>query len=427
MQEKTYKVGRGAAIAILIVLSLLQLSDWANRSILAISLQAIKNSFNLTDAQAGMLPSLLQIGVAVFLIPTAVLADRFARRKVIMVMSLIWSAFTIATGLAGQMWHLVVARFMVGTGEAGYQPAGQTWLGLTFPKEIRTRIMAIFMMCMPIGVALGLFAGGALLNATHDWRTAFLIFGIPGIILAIIVLFLPDYKTERQQGEGVLSKAYFRKWGELFKIKSYWLFVISTTFLYFLIFATQAWVPTLIMRSYDMDPLTVGTAMGAIGLLNLIAPLGGLIADRWQMRNKVGRPLFLIVATFLALLACLVSVLIVGKIPFEALLPAYITAALFLAFMAPVMNVLVHDVISVPVRAVAVGVMLTLAQLGGGVLGPVFVGIVSDATGGGAQGIVNGLIWTIPVAALSIVTTLIMTKYYAADSARISDVVLAEH
>ena len=70
--------------------------------------------------------------------------------------------------------------------------------------------------------------------------------------------------------------------------------------------------------------------------------------------------------------------------------------------------------------------MLTIAQLGGGVLGPVFVGMVSDATGGGAQGIVNGLLWTIPVAALSIITMLLMTKYYAADSAKISDVVLAE-
>lgn len=426
MQEKPYEVGRGTAITILIVLSLLQLSDWANRSILAISLQAIKTSFNLTDAQAGMLPSLLQIGVAVFLIPTAVLADRFARRKVIMVMSLIWSVFTIATGLAVQTWHLFAARFMVGTGEAGYQPAGQTWLGLTFPKQIRTRIMALFMMCMPLGVALGLFAGGALLNASHDWRTAFFIFGIPGIILAIIVLFLPDYKAERRQGEGVLSKAYFRQWGALFKIRSYWLFVISTTFLYFLIFAVQAWAPTLIMRSYNMDPLAVGTAMGVLGLLNLMAPIGGFIADRWQMRNRVGRPLFLILATFVGLLAGLISILLVGKITFQDWLPAYITFALLMAFMAPVMNVLVHDVIPVPVRAVAIGIMLTVAQLGGGVLGPVFVGMVSDATGGGAQGIINGLLWTIPVAALSIISMLLMTKYYAADSARISDVVLAE-
>ena len=426
MQEKTYQVGRGAAITILIVLSLLQLSDWANRSILAISLQAIKNSFNLTDAQAGMLPSLLQVGVALFLIPSAVLADRFARRKVIMVMSLIWSVFTIATGLATSLWHLLLARFMVGTGEAGYQPAGQTWLGLTFPKQIRTRILAIFMMCMPIGVALGLFVGGYLLNATGDWRTAFFVFGIPGIILAVIAFFLPDYKAARQKGEAALSKAYFRQWGVLFKIRSYWIFIVTTTLLYFMVFAIQAWIPTAVMRTYNMDPLSVGTAMGAVGLLNLLAPVSGLLADRWQMRSKIGRPLFLVVVTFLALLAILVSVLIFGKIPFQAWLPAYVAAALLMAFMVPVMNVVVHDVVPVPVRAVAVGIMLAIAQLGGGVLGPVFVGMVSDATGGGSQGIINGLFWTIPVAALSIVTTLLITKYYAADSARISDVVLAE-
>ncbi|MEI6186611.1 MAG: MFS transporter [Dehalococcoidia bacterium] len=426
MQEKTYRVGRGMGITILIVLCLLQLSDWADRSILAISLQAIKTAFNLTDAQAGMLPSLLQVGVALFLIPSAVLADRFARRKVIMGMALIWSVFTIVTGLANQLWQLLLARFMVGTGEAGYQPAGQTWLGLTFPKQIRTRILAIFMMCMPIGVALGLFVGGYLLNLTGNWRTAFFVFGVPGIILAIIAFFLPDYKAARPQGEGALSKAYFKQWGDLFKVRSYWLFIITTTLLFFLVFAIQAWIPTAIMRTYDMDPLTVGTALGAVGLLNLLAPISGLLADRWQMRSKIGRPLFLVVITVLAMSSMLVSILLVGKISFESWLPAYIVSALLLAFMVPVMNVLVHDVIPVPVRAVAVGILLAISQLGGGVLGPIFVGVVSDATGGGAQGIINGLFWTIPVAALSIVTTLLMTKYYAADSAKISDAVMAE-
>jgi MFS family permease len=427
VQPKTYQVGRGTSIAILVVLCLLQLSDWADRSILNISLQAIKDTFKLTDAQAGMLPSLLQVGVAIFLIPSAVLADRFARRKVIMGMALVWSAFTMVTGLAAQMWHLLVARFMVGSGEAGYQPAGQTWLGLTFPKQIRTRIMAIFMLCMPIGVATGLFVGGALLHATGDWRTAFFVFGIPGIILAVIAFFLPDYKAAKQEGEKVISKAYFRQWGELFKVKSYWLFILSTMFLYFMIFAQQAWIPTLLLRAYNMDPLTLGASMGAVMLVNLLAPVGGFLADRWQMRNKIGRPLFMVVITALSLSAVLAATLIVGKISFQAWLPLYITATLILAFMSPIMNVMVHDVISVPVRAVAVGVMLAIAQLGGGVLGPVFVGAVSDATGGGSQGIINGLFWTIPVAALSIVTTLIMARYYAKDSAKISDVVMAEN
>jgi MFS family permease len=425
-QEKTYQVGRGSAITILVVLCLLQLSDWADRSILNISLQAIKTDFNLTDAQAGMLPSLLQMGVALFLIPTAVLADRFARRKVIMGMALIWSAFTVFTGLAGQLWHLLAARFMVGTGEAGYQPAGQTWLGLTFPKQIRTRIMAIFMMCMPIGVALGLFVGGALLNATHNWRTAFFIFGFAGVILAIIVFFLPDYKAARQQGEKALSKVYFRQWGALFKIKTYWIYIIGSTLLFFMMFAIQAWAPALIIRTYNLDTLTVGMTMGAVGLLNLIAPIGGILADRWQMRSEVGRPLFLVVATILALSTVVVSMLLVGKVPFESWLPVYAVSTLIVACMNPVMNTMVHDVVPVSIRAVGVGIMLAISQLGGGVLGPVFVGLVSDATGGGSQGIINGLLLTIPVAALSIITTLILLKFYGADSAKISDVVLAE-
>jgi MFS family permease len=425
-QSKAYQVGRGTSLTILIVLCLLQLSDWADRSILNISLQAIKDTFKLTDAQAGMLPSLLQIGVAVFLIPTAVLADRFARRKVVMGMALIWSAFTLVTGLATQLWHLLLARFMVGAGEAGYQPAGQTWLGLTFRKEIWTRIMGVFTMCVPIGVALGLVAGGALLSATGDWRTAFFVFGVPGIVLAIIALFLPDYKAVKQEGEGVISKAYFKQWGQLFRVKSYWLFILSTMFLYFLIFAQQAWMPTLLMRAYDMTPMSVGSAMAAVMLLNLLAPVGGVLADRWQMRSKIGRPLFMIVITCLSLAAVLAATLTVGKLPFQSWLPFYIVTSLIMAFMSPIMNVMVHDVIPVSVRAVAVGIMLTIAQMGGGVLGPIFVGLVSDATGGGAQGIINGVFWTIPVAALSLIPTLIMTKFYAADSAKISDVVMAE-
>jgi MFS transporter, Spinster family, sphingosine-1-phosphate transporter len=427
MQEKTYRVSKGSSIAILVILCLLQLSDWADRSILNISLQAIKTAFNLTDAQAGMLPAMLQIGVAVFLIPAAVLSDRFARRKVIMVMSSIWSIFTIVTGLATQMWHLFLARFMVGSSEGGYQPAGQTWLGLTFPKEIRTRILAVFMMCVPIGVALGLFVGGALLNATHDWRTAFFVFGVPGLILAVVVLFLPDYKVVKQEGEAALSRQYFRQWGDLFKIKTYWLFIISTTFLYFMSFAMQAWVPTMILRSYpDMNTLQVGTAMGAVGLLNLVAPLGGILADRWQARNRVGRPLFLIIIVVLGSLAIFASASVVGKVPFQSWLPIYILTVLIMAFMTPIMNVLVHDVTPVAVRATAVGIMLAIAQVGGGVLGPIFVGAVSDATGGGGQGIINGMLWTIPVGALSIIPTLILLKYYAKDSAKISDTVMAE-
>jgi MFS family permease len=120
VEEKQYKVRRGSAYTILIVLSLLQLLDWADRSILSIALQSIKQQFNLTDTQAGMLPSLLQFGVVIMTVPVSMLADRWARRKVIAIMDIVWSAFTLFTGLGTQLWHLLLARFMVGAGEAGW-------------------------------------------------------------------------------------------------------------------------------------------------------------------------------------------------------------------------------------------------------------------------------------------------------------------
>jgi MFS family permease len=187
MAENQYRLGGAAACSILITLSLLQLIDWADRSILAISLQHIKQEFHLTDTQAGMLPSLLQLGIATFALPSAIVADRWARRKLIPIMDIIWSVFSVATGLATQFWHLLLARLMVGVGEAGYGPAGQTWLGVIFPKNIRSRVMGIFTMCHPLGAAMGLMVGGILTSSTQNWRLPFYLFGALGLVMAIIV------------------------------------------------------------------------------------------------------------------------------------------------------------------------------------------------------------------------------------------------
>jgi MFS transporter, Spinster family, sphingosine-1-phosphate transporter len=425
-EDKEFQVGKGSSILIIVVLSLLQLSDWGNRAILSISLQAIKETFKLTDAQAGLLPSLLQFGIAIMTVPAAILADRLTRRKVIMVMSLIWSIFTLTTGLAQQIWHMFVSRFMVGAGEAGYQPAGQTWLGVVFRKEIRSRVMAVFLMFQPLGMALGLFVGGFLLTATKDWRPAFYIFGLPGIILAFMVLFLPDYKVVKEPGETLLSKAYFKDWGKLFKIKSYRLYIIATVFLYFIAFAAPSWVPTLLIRTYNLEPVKAGGIIAAISLVILLAPAGGFLADRWQKRSNIGRPLFTIVMIFLFLVGYLAASITVGAIPFRWWMILYGFMTLCSGFVLPAVITLPHDFVPVGIRSTAIGIQTLIAQLLGGMFGPIFVGAVSDALGGGAHGVKWGLVWAVPIAALSMIFIIIMLRYYHSDSANISDAVLAE-
>jgi len=425
MEEKQYNIGTRASIAVLVALSLLQLVDWADRSILSIALQNIKQSFNLTDAQAGLLPSLLQFGIAILVVPAAMLADRWGRRKIIAVMDLIWSTFTLFTGLGTQLWHLLVARFMVGAGESGYAPAGQTWLGVIFPKAWRSRVFGVFTMFNPIGTALGLMIGGALISATQNWRVPFYVFGIPGFLLAIWVFFLPDYKVPKQQGEAMFSKAYFKGWGDVFKIKSWWCVTVTQLFTLFMFFGISSWVPTLLIRAYGVDTGQVGLTLGLLSFLYIVGPLGGFLADKWLQRNKNGRVIFCLLVGLLIVAVGIVCWLTVG-ISYYLWLAIYALLAMLLAFAQPVNQSLIHDVVPVGVRATAFGTHTLIAQMLGGGMGPVAIGLLSDRLGGGTHGLQGGLIMASLVALCGVVSLLVMMKYYPSDSSKVSEAVVAE-
>jgi MFS family permease len=425
VEEKKFEVSRGWSVAILVVLALLWLMHMADRFIMVIALNPIKEAFNLTDAQAGLLTSLLTAGIAVIGIPMAVLADRWARRKVVSVMALTWSVFTLATGLATQFWHLVVSRVMVGSGEAGYAPAGTAWLSVVFPKEMRSRIMAIFYACSQLGMVVGLVFGGMLISATNDWRTPFYVFAIPGVILAIIAFFLPDYKSVRHAGESMLSKAFFKDWGDVFKIKSYWLVTVAAACVYFMIVSMSVWTPTLLIRAYNMNTGSAGMAYGMVQLVILLVPIGGILIDRWNKRNSSARPWSMaILCSILAAFGLIVMLSVGAPLTLWLALGAVMTVA-FGVFI-PVILAVTQDIVPVRLRSTSVGVFNFLAQLTGATLGPIVVGAISDASGGGAHGIQVGLLWTVPAAFLAIVFSLLLLKYYPADSAKVSDVVLAE-
>ncbi|MEI6186098.1 MAG: MFS transporter [Dehalococcoidia bacterium] len=425
MEEKRFELSRGSAITILTILSLLWLINFADRSIMTVVLEAVKADLGLTDAQAGGLVAMVTAGIAILTIPASIFGDRWARRKVIAVMAVIWSAATLATAFCINLGQMLAARFLVGAGEAGYSPVGQAWLSVTFRKEIRSLIIGTFFAFSQLGMVVGLVAGGWLLTTTGDWRVPFYVFAIPGIILAIIVLFLPDYRTVREQGEAVLSKKYFKSWADIFKCKSYLLPTIAGIFFLTTVVAVTVWTPAILMRAYDMDAAAAGRDYGLVSLVLLLAPLGGLIADRWQKRNKSGRPLFMALTVFLALIVFAAAFLSIGQ-PVQLFLALLGLGTFFVALNLPVGFTVVNDVIAPGLRSTALGISVLVMQLFGATLGTVAVGAISDRLGGGASGLQWGLIWTLPVFALAIVTNLMLAKYYPADSAKCSDLVYAE-
>ena len=425
MQEKKFEVSRGSAITILIILSLLWLINFADRSIMTVVLEAVKADLKLTDAQAGGLVAMVTAGIAFLTLPAAIFGDRWARRKVIAIMAVVWSLATLATAFCVNIGQMLAARFIVGAGEAGYSPVGQAWLSVSFRKEIRSLILGIFFAFSQLGMVVGLIFGGWLVTYTGDWRMPFYVFGIPGVILAIIVYFLPDYRTIKDQGEAVLSKKYFKSWAEIFKCKSYLLPTIGGIFFLTTTVAATVWTPALLMRAYNMDAAAAGQSFGLVSLTLFLAPLGGLIADRWQKRNKRARPLHLALTCLLSLIFFTAAFFSVGQ-PVQLFLTLLGIAMFFVALNLPVGFAVVNDVIAPGLRSTAIGISALVMQGLGATLGIVAVGAISDRLGGGASGLQGGLIWTLPVFALSIVTNLILAKYYPADSAKCSDLVYAE-
>ncbi len=424
--KQKYKVGGSGAVFVLIILFLLYILNFADRAIVAIVLQPMKEALQLTDAQAGAMQSIFLLGAGLLMIPGAIFVERWSRRKMLGIMALIWSVATFATGLGTKFWHIMSARFVVGIGEAGYNPGGTAWLSLAFSKKVRGRILGLFQSAAQVGMAVGLIIGGLIVTQTGDWRMPFYIFAIPGIILGIITFFLPDYATVREKGEAVFNKKFFSEVLGLFKIKTYSLNIIAQCLFAFISMTILGWLPALLMRAYNIDAFQAGTINGLTSLIVLIgAPLGGFLGDRWQAKKHGGRAYFMVVAMLAYAIAATLMILSTNYS-----LTIYIVMASLASFCSalalPGLFAIWTDVLSPKHRTTGIGMGTMISLVLGAVPGPLFVGAVSDALGGGVFGLRSAFLLMMPAAFIATIMYFVMSRYYPADSANISDDVLAE-
>ena len=424
--KQKYKVGGSGAVFVLIILFLLYILNFADRAIVAIVLQPMKEALQLTDAQAGAMQSIFLLGAGLLMIPGAIFVERWSRRKMLGIMALIWSLATFATGLGTKFWHIMSARFVVGIGEAGYNPGGTAWLSLAFSKKVRGRILGLFQSATQVGMALGLIIGGLIVTQTGDWRMPFYIFAIPGIILGIITFFLPDYATVREKGEAVFNKKFFSEVLGLFKIKTYSMNIIAQCLFAFISMTILGWLPALLMRAYNIDAFQAGTINGLTSLIVLIgAPLGGFLGDRWQAKKHGGRAYFMVVAMLAYAISATLMILSTNYS-----LTIYIVMASLASFCSalalPGLFAIWTDVLSPKHRTTGIGMGTMISLVLGAVPGPFVVGAVSDALGGGVFGLRSAFLLMMPAAFIATIMYFVMSRYYPADSANINDDVMAE-
>ena len=161
--------------------------NFIDRQIFAILAQSIKTDLNLSDTQLGALGGVaFGIFYATLGIPIARLADRYSRVNIIAISLAVWSVMTSLQALAGNFWQLLVTRIGVGVGEAGGSPPSHSLLADYFAPGERASALGIYALGIPIGILLGNLAGGWI-NEFFGWRNAFLLVGIPGVLLAVVL------------------------------------------------------------------------------------------------------------------------------------------------------------------------------------------------------------------------------------------------
>src|SRR5277367_1401972 len=178
----------GYALFVLFVINLLNFFDRQLPGALA---EPIRKEFHLSDTALGLLGTIATLMYALVGLPLGRLADKWYRTRLIAAGTAVWSVLTAISGLAQNYLQLFISRLGVGLGEATCAPAGQSLIGDLFPPHQRARAMGVFMLGLPAGLCLAYFSAGAI-GAAFGWRAVFLFACIPGLLLALLVLRIPE-------------------------------------------------------------------------------------------------------------------------------------------------------------------------------------------------------------------------------------------
>lgn len=369
MKAEPYSLSR-SQLRVLAILALINFVNFVDRLVVPPLVPLLRGQFGLTSAQLGLLQAVLQVVLSVATIPFGVLADRMSRTRIIAAGVVFWSLATFASGLAHSFLLLLVARALVGVGEAAYAPAAQSMISGAFSAGTRARAQSVFAAGMLIGATTGLALGGVI-GAAWGWRWAFFIVAVPGLILGLTVLRL----EEPPRG----PKSEVVPIGRLLSVPAYLAMIVSGVLVTFASLAFIVWGPDFVGRWKGFNPREAGVSLGTTVLVaSLLGVLtGGYIADWFQKRYAYGRILTITMA-FLAGAPFMIWGLVADEKAF--LILALFLGMFFMSWYHGPVTAVIHDMMPRRAHATSVGVYMFVTQLLGGVGGPFVVGKIDDVS-----------------------------------------------
>src|SRR5215469_4516813 len=353
------------------ILWLLNFVNYVDRQVIFALFPFIRHDFGLRYEQLGYLATAFTVVLSLSTFPLGMLADRLSHRSVISFGVLFWSAATFFSGLAGSFRSLLGARAMVGVGEAAYAPAGAAMLSGTFPKEVRARIQGACDIGMFAGGATGIALGG-IMAQSFGWRMAFFFVGIPGLLLGLSAMRLPD--PVRGSSEQAIQLR------DLLRVPAYLAVLAAGWFSSFAGYTYIAWGPDLIQEVKGFTVFEAAMALGGVVVLGgaLGIATGAYFSDRLAKRRPWGRPLIIPIGFVLGAPAIFAALYTSAKGPFLAL---FGLGAFFMSWYHGPLTATIHDLVPPSGHSTALGLYYLFVNLFAMALAPLVVGRAADRYG----------------------------------------------
>jgi MFS family permease len=362
----------------LILLLSVNFLNYIDRQVIYAVFPLIKADLQLSDTALGFLGSAFMIFYMTSAPLLGCLGDRISRVKLASCGLMFWSLATTLSGFAPGYRTLLSARTAVGVGEASFGTVSPVLLSDYFPREKRARVLSIFYLAIPVGSAFGYLLGG-ILGQNFGWRSAFLVVGIPGLMLTFPVWLLQE---PRRGGEIGRDKVKVNRitYRTLLTNRSFIVNTLSMASMAFALGGLAQWIPTFLYRIHGLNVARTNTLFGIITVLaGIIGTItGGFLGDYFQKKNRKG---YLLVSGWGFLLG----------IPFTiyALLTPFLPACLIAMFLAEFflflntgpLNTVIVDVTSSSIRAMAFAVNIFFIHALGDAISPTILGWLSDLWG----------------------------------------------
>jgi len=363
------------------VLALVFMLASADRNIMSVLLQPIQKDLGVGDTAMGFIAgTAFSIVYATVALPLARIADRGHRRNLIAVAVTFWSAMTAVCGLAVNYVTLLVARIGVAAGEAGYQPSILSMLADLYPRRRRGIAVGLVSVGASLGIGLGAYLAG-LINDRYGWRAAFLVLGVPGLLVgALAFLTVPEPPRGTFDGGSKPDPDHASFWRSvryLASVPTVPRLLLSKILLQIGFQGFLTWVTTFFIRVHDMTAAEAGALFGAsVGIGGVASQLlAGLSSDWLARRGESWRSYWCTISLFAGVPFMLMVILgrtevaIFGLFAISIVTGGATTASITAGL----------GVVRSSMRGFLTAALLFCMQIFGMALGPMILGAASDA------------------------------------------------